>query len=184
MAQAAGAETIQERCRRWAEHVLPEYVQQHPEELDGSRQRLCEKAIASWADLLIARTAGGAGVTMIHGDAHPGQVFFSRDPQSVDLVLLDWEEHKRGLGAYDLAYLFVLGHRPDYRRDVERDVLRLYHERLLAGGIEGYPWEQCLADYRLSVLACLFAPVGWKRGEFLDCAVQAFEDWGCGGLLR
>ena len=42
------------------------------------------------------------------------------------------------------------------RRAHEGALLRCYHATLVAGGVEGYPWEACLTDYRWAMLQCLF----------------------------
>ena len=37
---------------------------------------------------------------------------------------------------------------PEYRRAHERDLLRSYHDRLVAGGISGFSYDDCLESYR------------------------------------
>jgi hypothetical protein len=41
---------------------------------------------------------------------------------------------------------------PDVRRSQEMDLLADYHARLLAGGVVGYGYDECLDDYRRALL--------------------------------
>lgn len=47
-----------------------------------------------------------------------------------------------------------------------------------------FPYDLCKADYRLSVLACLFPQLSWHRPGMLACTMAAFEGWKCEDLLR
>ena len=42
--------------------------------------------------------------------------------------------------------------RPEDRRAIEMDLLRAYHQILVDHGIQGFTFEQCLHNYRLSLL--------------------------------
>ena len=45
------------------------------------------------------------------------------------------------------------------------DIEQLYHAALVAGGVEGYSWEDCWRDYRITVIRELFVPVWqWSSG--------------------
>ena len=41
---------------------------------------------------------------------------------------------------------------PDARREIEGDLLRAYYQILIDNGVQEYSFEQCLRDYRLSLL--------------------------------
>jgi len=182
MAGVASVESIRSIAKRWHEHTLPSYRREHPEEPVPATWRICERAVEAWPDLLPRRIASGH-LTLVQGDAHLGNVFFSRDPRSDHLYLLDWDAYQRGLGTSDLAHMLVLSHAPEVRRQVESHVLRTYHQFLLSYGVTDYSYDQCTADYRLSILASLFAPIAWKKPAFLNYALAAYDDWNCCELL-
>ncbi|MEM7119021.1 MAG: phosphotransferase [Chloroflexota bacterium] len=164
--------------------LFPEMVAKLGDKFRPHWHGIYERAIEKWPELLIQRTQNGQGVTLIHGDYHLFNTYFPNDPSAHGLMILDWETYKRGLGVYDLAYPMTLSLMAHRRRQLERPLLRYYHTQLLAAGIENYGWDDCLADYRLSVLACLFPPLLWPRHESIEDAMVAFNDWGCIELIR
>jgi aminoglycoside phosphotransferase (APT) family kinase protein len=68
--------------------------------------------------------------TVMHGDAHPGNVYF-RDGQA---GLLDWQAVRRGHPARELAYTLITSFTPEDRRAAERDLLQDYRHALAATG--------------------------------------------------
>jgi len=171
--------TIQEH---WLRCTLPAYREEHPRAPSSSAWRTCERAAASWGDLLTRRGASGP-LTLVQGDSHLGNVFLSRDPRDDHLHLLDWDAYQRGIGPWDLACMLVVSHAPQVRRRVEHAVLRAYHDCLVSDGVSDYSYDRCVADYRLSVLAGLFPPIAWRMPLFLEYALVAFDDWRCSDLL-
>jgi hypothetical protein len=55
-------------------------------------------------------------------------------------------------GVADVVYFVAFSMEPEQRRAAESGLLRDYHSVLLAHGVEGYDIEECLIDYRLSLL--------------------------------
>lgn len=70
--------------------------------------------------------------TLLHQDVHLGN--WLRDPDG-RIGLYDWQCVARGHWALDVSYALACGLDPDDRREWERDLLRLYLERLAAGGV-------------------------------------------------
>jgi hypothetical protein len=68
--------------------------------------------------------------TVMHGDAHPGNVYF-RDGAA---GLLDWQAVRRGHPCRELAYTLITGMTPEDRRACQRDLLDQYRGALAAGG--------------------------------------------------
>lgn len=157
------------------------------DELPGEWRQLCERVIAAWPSLFLNRISAGKALTFIHGDFGLWNIYLPRDPETHRLCFLDWETYKRSLGVYDLAYMLItadyLGD-CDMRNQVEAQLLRRYHDGLLANGVTNYDWDDCTYDYRLSVVANLFPPVGWQRLGALQAAITAFHKWGCADLLH
>ena len=68
--------------------------------------------------------------TVMHGDAHPGNVYF-RDG---DAGLLDWQAVRRGHPSRELAYTLITSLTPEDRRTAQRDLLDEYRRALAAAG--------------------------------------------------
>lgn len=134
--------------------------------------KLAEKTL-QLMDLLEAR----GDLTLIHGDYRLDNMFFGRPGASYGMTVIDWQSPNRGWGAYDIAYFISGSLPPEERRACEMDVLRLYHERLVAGGVPDYPFETLFEDYRRSLLAYLAIFV--VNGATLEMtnarAVELFE---------
>ena len=59
----------------------------------------------------------------------------------------------------DLAYLLATSMEPADQDRLFPVLVRRYHDRLLAGGVTGYPFERCLRDYREHALYYLCGAV-------------------------
>ena len=90
--------------------------------------------------------------TVVHGDYRLDNCFFSTNAGSQQVVVLDWEFCTRGRGAYDVATFISEAFSSVRRRKVELGLLRDYHSILEESGVRGYTFEECLRDYRLSML--------------------------------
>lgn len=174
MAQAIAPEQIR-RHGAWLQVQLPQILQKIGQQLTTEQRAFCEQAVLRWPDLLIELTKNDRQLTLIHGDYHHyGNIWLPYD-SSGTIKILDWETWKRGIGVYDLAYLLV--YEEEARRQWEHTLLERYHQQLIIRGID-YTWDQCLRDYRLSLLACLFPPLLWPNEAALHSALHACEDWG------
>ena len=95
---------------------------------------------------------GRAPQTLVHGDFRLDNLFFPSNGEPGWPTAIDWSNAMRGPGAYDVAYLMAAAFDPDRRRAIEERLLHRYHDGLLAGGVEGYTYDDCFDDYRLSFL--------------------------------
>lgn len=57
-------------------------------------------------------------------------------------------------GPFDVAYFMVGALAPAERKATEMDLLRTYHGVLTERAVQGYDFDQCLLDYRASMLFC------------------------------
>jgi hypothetical protein len=133
--------------------------------------------------------------TLVHGDYRLDNMFFgSQDADA--LTVADWQICIRSRGTYDTGYFMSQSVPPEQRRASEMDILRTYHETLLENGATGYGFDQCLEDYRRTVLFCLVYPVisggtydlSNRRamelvGTMLERCVSAITDLNAGELL-
>ena len=90
--------------------------------------------------------------TVVHGDYRLDNCFFSTSTSSQQVVVIDWEFCTRGRGTYDVAIFISEAFSPRRRRQVEMSLLREYHSILEERGVRDYTSEECLYDYRLSML--------------------------------
>src|SRR5690606_41926839 len=77
--------------------------------------------------------------TLLHGDAHPGNIYFLPDGQ---VGLLDWQLARRGPWAHDVSYAIISALDPDDRRRCEGAMLRDYRAELTRLGVANPPSEE------------------------------------------
>jgi Ser/Thr protein kinase RdoA (MazF antagonist) len=120
-------------------------------------------------------------LTVIHHDFQADNLLFGRVPDSVPLVVIDWQMLVRGHGPVDLAYLLSGSMDPEDRRRHELDLVTRYAVQLEAAGVSDYDAVQCLQDYRAALLlppvrlalAVAFTPhMTAHRGAFWDVLFQ------------
>ena len=67
------------------------------------------------------------------------------------VTVLDWQLSVRGVGVWDVANFLAGSVTVEDRRAWEGDLVRRYHDGLLAAGVTGYDWERCWRDYRYAI---------------------------------
>jgi len=120
--------------------------------------------------------------TVMHGDAHPGNVYF-RDGNP---GLLDWQAVRRGHPSRELAYTLVTSLTPDDRRAAQHDLLHGYRRALAAAGGPELDRDDLRLRYRQGALyayvaALITAGMGGMQAEAiaiegLGRAVAALDD--------
>eukprot|EP01040_Poterioochromonas_malhamensis_P016339 gene16339-18523_t len=126
--------------------------------------------------------------TFVHGDFHPGNIFWiaadaphsnqldnSEKVKSGKSVLLDWEMVGLGNGPQELSQYMISHVTPDVRREIEDEVIGLYYRTLTSnedvGGVgkyvsaEEYSFEQCKEEYIYG---------GFERWVWFLAALPAF----------
>jgi len=86
--------------------------------------------------------------TVMHGDAHPGNVYF-RDGKA---GLLDWQAVRRGHPGRELAYTLITSLTPEDRRTAQRDLLDDYRRALAAAGGPDLDRDNLWLRYRQGAL--------------------------------
>ena len=112
--------------------------------------------------------------TVMHGDAHPGNLYF-RDGQA---GLLDWQAVRRGHPGRELAYTLVTTMTTDTRRDSQRDLLDVYQAALAAAGGPDLDRDGLWVRYRQGALypyvaTLITAGMGGMQVE--DIAMKGLE---------
>lgn len=102
-------------------------------------------------------------ITFVHGDYRLDNMFF---PQTAGdpVTSIDWQLTSHGRGPYDVGYFTSQSLPVEQRRETEEALLRRYHERLVAGGVRDYSFDDCFEDYRVAALWCVVYPIAMGGG--------------------
>lgn len=93
--------------------------------------------------------------TVMHGDAHPGNVYF----RNGEAGLLDWQAVRRGHPGRELAYTLVTGMGTADRRAHQRALLDHYRDVLAGSGGPELDRDELWARYRTGALYAYVAPL-------------------------
>lgn len=120
--------------------------------------------------------------TVMHGDAHPGNMYF-REGQA---GLLDWQAVRRGHPSRELAYTLITSLTPQDRRGAQRELLDTYRKALAASGGPELDRDDLWLRYRQSshyayVASLITAGMGGMQVEDIAMeglrrAVEALDD--------
>lgn len=93
--------------------------------------------------------------TVMHGDAHPGNIYF----RNGDAGLLDWQAVRRGHPSRELAYTLITSMTPEDRRTHQRDLLDHYRRSLVAAGGPELDSDDLWLRFRQGALYGYVAPL-------------------------
>jgi len=143
----------------------------------------------------VTQRCGVGPLTLIHTDTRLDNLFFAADGGD-GFGLIDFQLSLRGRGVSDIAYLIGTSMPVPLAREHTDSLVRRYHERLVALGVQDYPLEQCQREFREHALYYLCSPVSMvgtfslddPRGDILtDCFVERgfnlVVDAGCASVL-
>ena len=99
-------------------------------------------------------------LTAAHGDYRVDNMLFGTEAGGAPLTTVDWQTVALAPGVSDVAYFLGTSVAPDLRGAHEEDLVRRYHENLLAGGVRDYSFERCWSDYRRFAFAGFLMAVG------------------------
>lgn len=128
--------------------------------------------------------------TLCHGDYRLDNLFFGMRSDQEPIRVVDWQIVSQCVGTYDVGMFLGQSVAPSIRREIELDLLRSYHDRLLELGVRNYTFADCIDDYRWTLMFCFCYPViggglgdvANERGVALaqamtDRCVLAIRDW-------
>ncbi|MBO0677156.1 phosphotransferase [Mycolicibacterium sp. S2-37] len=138
----------------------------------------------------VARLIDRPPHTVMHGDAHPGNVYF----RGGEAGLLDWQAVRRGHPGRELAYTLVTSMTAEDRRDHQRDLLDHYRRALCGHGGPDLDRDDLWNRYRQGALyayvaALITAGMGGMQDEDIALeglrrGVAALEDLDTVAVLR
>ena len=94
--------------------------------------------------------------TLVHFDYRADNLMFDTDGS---VAVVDWQTISQGGGAEDVGYLLSQNLTVDDRRAHESDLLRSYHDALVANGVKGYSFDSLEADYKVGIACGWVIPV-------------------------
>lgn len=98
--------------------------------------------------------------TLLHRDVQPDNLMFPDATGDGQAMLIDWQLACCGRPTFDAGFFLVTSTQPELRRQIEQEMIALYHHLLIAHGVEGYGFAQCWTDYRFGALGRLSNDVG------------------------
>lgn len=93
--------------------------------------------------------------TVMHGDAHPGNMYFHGGKAG----LLDWQAVRRGHPSRELAYALITSLTPEDRRANQRELLDDYRRALAAAGGPELDRDDLWLRFRQGALYAYVAPL-------------------------
>lgn len=93
--------------------------------------------------------------TVMHGDAHPGNMYFHGGKAG----LLDWQAVRRGHPSRELAYTLITSLTPEVRRASQRELLDDYRRALVAAGGPELDRDDLWLRFRQGALYAYVAPL-------------------------
>jgi hypothetical protein len=157
----------------------------------SEERRILYRRLIEQSGRLLQRYHSRRHLTIAHGDAHIWNFMLPRAGVADSVRIFDFDHWRINVATGDLAYMMALQWYPERRQALERPLLNLYHEVLLAHGVNGYTRGALDQDYRRSVLWHITMPVWqWSSNippvvwwNNLERVMMAVEDLGCEELL-
>jgi Ser/Thr protein kinase RdoA (MazF antagonist) len=112
--------------------------------------------------------------TVMHGDAHPGNMYFHGGKAG----LLDWQAVRRGHPSRELAYALITSLTPEDRQASQRELLDDYRRALLAAGGPELDRDDLWLRFRQAALYAYVAPLittGMGGMQLEDIAMEGLR---------
>lgn len=97
--------------------------------------------------------------TFIHGDYRLDNIVYESGVEGLTSKVLDWQISGKGAAMFDITYFLSQSLTPTLCGQLEKQLIEIYHDSLMAKGGADYSLDQCWQDYRLWSLFCLIYPV-------------------------
>jgi aminoglycoside/choline kinase family phosphotransferase len=125
--------------------LLPGFLERYGSRLEPAQVELAELLMRNIGRFVRERPGPRA---VQHGDYRLDNMLFGTAAGGAPLAVVDWQTVVWGPPVFDASYFLGAGLPVDERRRHERELLRLYHDALVARGVAGYSWDDCWTDYR------------------------------------
>jgi len=173
---------------------VPLFISEFDNQFDAKTKETLEKA-AEINIMSVNETArriiDNNNVTICNGDSHIHNFMLPVSDSDMPLIV-DFQFWGEGIGTGDLAHLTRVKFSDELKREIQLSVVEHYYKTLLANGVVGYSWDNCLRDYHMSVASMVLIPM-WQYTGFkiahdewkddLQGLIYNFDYLKCGELL-
>ncbi len=169
---------------------FPVFIEKVGRDIPTRFPALLEKIVSRLPSIWQRRIDENNGLTLIHGDPHPGNFLFPQD-SSNRISLIDWQYWSIAPPAVDLSYLLGLYCPPETRNILEEKLFSRYSDIIRQKGVTDYGPDRLRNDYRLALMYNALMPVwSWSVGinpgiwrTQLTNILAAVIDWQASDLL-
>jgi len=139
---------------RWEDFLKVEFARSA---LPKGCTEIIEKIVDQWNSF--GDNFPSDNLTINHSDFKADNIFFDWEDKENPVVIFDWGSFMMGRGVADLTRLLATSVDKELRRQVEKEIIQLYHDRLVSNGIKGYSFDDCWNDYRKSLVIYSYFPI-------------------------
>jgi hypothetical protein len=125
--------------------LLPAFLERYGGSIAAEHRAVTEQFVAR-ADGWLAEDPEPRG--LVHADYRLDNLLFGEPGAPRPLTVVDWQTVGWGSPMLDAAYFLGSGLSVADRRAHERELVRVYHDALIARGVEGLTWDHCWREYR------------------------------------
>lgn len=93
-------------------------------------------------------------LTLCHGDVHLDNIFFA-ESFPAGMKMIDFGNIVFAQAGFDVAYFLGQNVEPELRRICEKELMELYHRKLVEGGVQNFSLDDCWRSYRLNLFRVL-----------------------------
>lgn len=131
--------------------MLPAFVERFGPRLAADELAIIEQLGASPQAPLF--TAVGEPFCLEHRDYRLDNFLIDSRGSEPEVTIVDWQGMRTGRPLNDVVLCLAGGLPSAQRQAHEQDILREYHNGLVAAGVTGFDWDQCWLEYRRASFA-------------------------------
>ncbi|MEM8607017.1 MAG: phosphotransferase [Myxococcota bacterium] len=135
----------------------PHFLDVYRKELSNEGRRVGDALCSQMPE--VASRIESRPKTLVHQDLRADNMAFVDGPDGEEPIIFDWAVAVRSVGAYDVARLLGGSEPTRERQGHQLEVIRAWHDELVASGVHDYTRADALLDFRLGALAVLAIPV-------------------------
>ncbi len=91
--------------------------------------------------------------SLVHSDYRLDNMLFATPEGGPPITVVDWQTVTCGSPMSDVSYFIGAGLLVEERRAHEEELVKLYHETMLASGVTDFSWGKCWDQYRANSFA-------------------------------
>ena len=134
-------------------------------------------------------------MTLNHGDFRLDNLFFDDSKQNAGVVVpVDWQRVRRARAGTDLGIFLMTSLKLADRRNFENQLLAIYYEELVAGGVTDLSYDDLMTDIKLGMLVRLITMAGamgnlnidnFNEAAFKELGerLEILVDWNCDEVI-